>query len=70
MCVVCMCVFLLPMLLFNIIDPFLMWDVLLYMCCFYSLMNKAISANGLVEWSQAGNLNRDIESRQSKRDAM
>ncbi len=24
-----------------------MWDVLLYMCCFYWLMNKAVLANGL-----------------------
>ena len=27
----------------------LIWDVLLYMCCFYWLMNKAVSANGLAE---------------------
>ena len=25
----------------------MMWDVLLYICCFYWLINKAISANGL-----------------------
>ena len=27
----------------------LMWDVLLYLCCFYWLMNKAVLANGLAE---------------------
>lgn len=33
-----------------------MWDVLLYMCCFYLLMNKAVLTNDLVEQSQTGNL--------------
>ena len=28
---------------------FVTWDVLLYMCFFYWLMNKVVSANGLVE---------------------
>ena len=31
-----------------------MWDVLLYMCSFYWLMNKAVLTNGLTEKSQAG----------------
>ena len=28
---------------------YLMWDVLLYMCCFYKIMNTAVSVNGLAE---------------------
>ena len=34
-----------------------MWEVLLYMCCFYWLIRKLLLANGLTEYSQAG---RDI----------
>ena len=29
--------------------PLLIWDVLLHRCCFYWLMNKAVSDNGLAE---------------------
>ena len=45
----------------HIPHPSLMWDALLYMCCFYWLMNKAVLVSGLVEKSQAGNQNRDKE---------
>ena len=43
-----------------------MWDVFMYMCCFYWLMNKAVLPNDLAEHSQAGNLNRDIEREQAE----
>ena len=33
---------------------------LLYMCCFYWIMNKAVLANGLAESSHMGNTNRNI----------
>ena len=36
----------------------LKWNVLLYMCCFYWLMNKAALAYGRAEYSQPG---RDME---------
>lgn len=39
----------------------LMWDLLLYICCFYGLMSTVVWANGLAEYSQAENLNTDIE---------
>ena len=38
----------------------MMWDILLYICCFYWLMNKAVLVNGLAEQSQMENPNRDI----------
>ena len=43
---------------------------LLYICCFYWLMNKTVLASGLAEQSQVGNLNRDRKSRRSQRDTM
>ena len=42
------------------IEDMAMLDVLLYMCCFYWLMNKVVLANSLAEQSQEGNLNKDI----------
>ena len=51
----------------------MMWDVPLYMCCFYWLMNKTVWANGLAEKSQVGYQNRGRErkrDRWSQRDAM
>ena len=50
-----------------------MWDSPWYavnMFYYHWLMNKAVSANGLAEQSQAENPNRDIESRRSQGDAM
>ena len=46
----------------------MMWDVLLYMRCFYWLMNKATLNYGRAEYSQAGG-DRDT-LRQSQGDAM
>ena len=45
-----------------------MWNFSLYvMSIVLLLVNKeAISASGLAEYSKAGNLNRDIESRQNQ----
>ena len=42
---------------------------MLYLCCFYWLMNKAISVNGLAEQNPEGNPNRDTERiyRESRR---
>ena len=46
----------------------LIWDSL---CMLLPLaVKEAVSAYGLIERSQVGNVNRDIESRQSQRDAM
>lgn len=44
------------------VDGKVMWAVLLYLCCSYWLMNKAVLASGLAEGSQAGNLNRDVDT--------
>lgn len=44
-------------------DSCVMWDVLLYMSCFYWLINKIFLANGLVKQSQAGNPNRYNEKK-------
>lgn len=40
-----------------------MWDVLLYICCFYWLMNKAALVYIRAEYSQAG---KDIEREQAE----
>ena len=47
----------------------MMWVSPLYtvnMLYCHWLMNKAVSANGLAEQSQSGNLNRDIEREQAE----
>ena len=39
-----------------------MWDILLYMCCFYWLMNKAVLAYSRAEYSQTGREKEQAES--------
>ena len=44
----------------------MMYNVILYVCCSYWLMNKAVLANNLPEKSQGKNLNRDRERKQAE----
>lgn len=43
----------------------MVWEVLLYMCCFYCLIKKLLSANYLTEFSQTGRAIQ-LESRQTQ----